>query len=240
MRAFVVLAGLWASTSLAWGADLPSAPAPTAPAVYMPAAPPVYNWTGFYIGANGGWGFVNVTDTATFTGGLLGGLSGSGTATTNAAVAGGQIGYNYQINAAVLGMEGDFDWSGISSTSTAGILSETAKMPWIATIRGRAGFAVDQVLFYGTAGVAFVDVSDEITATGFGTLYNASQVDFGWTVGAGVEAAFAQNWTARVEYLYVDTDLSLSGPLTLVGGNLGFSGSLSDSIIRAGINFKYP
>jgi|HubBroStandDraft_6_1064221.scaffolds.fasta_scaffold581001_2 outer membrane immunogenic protein len=113
-------------------------------------------------------------------------------------------------------------------------------MPWIATIRGRAGFAVDQVLFYGTAGVAFVDVSDEITATGFGTLYNASQVDFGWTVGAGVEAAFAQNWTARVEYLYVDTDLSLSGPLTLVGGNLGFSGTLSDSIIRAGINFKYP
>jgi hypothetical protein len=101
MRAFVVLAGLWAGTSLAWGADLPSAPAPTAPAVYMPAAPPVYNWTGFYIGANGGWGFVNVTDTATFTGGLLGGLSGSGTATTNAAVAGGQIGYNYQINAAV-------------------------------------------------------------------------------------------------------------------------------------------
>jgi outer membrane immunogenic protein len=243
MRAFVAIGGLLAATSLAWGADIAPGPYPPpapAPAVYAPAPPPVYDWTGFYIGANAGWSFVNVTDTATFTGGLLGGLSASGTGSANGAVAGAQIGYNYQVNAVVLGMEGDFDWSGVSETATAGIVSQTSKVPWLATIRARVGFAVDRVLFYGTAGAAFVDVSDNVTATGFGTLYNASQVDFGWTVGAGVEAAFAQNWTARVEYLYADTNLSLSGPVALIGGNLAFSGTLSDSIVRAGINFKYP
>jgi outer membrane immunogenic protein len=205
-----------------------------------PAPPPVYNWSGFYLGANAGWSFINVTDTATFTGGVLGGVAATGTGTANGAVAGGQIGYNYQINAAVLGIEGDFDWSGVSETATSGIVSETSKVPWLATIRGRAGFAVDRVLFYGTAGVAFVDVSDDVTATGVGTLFNASQTDVGWTVGAGVEAALTQNLTVKVEYLYVDADLSLSGPVALIGGNLAFSGTLSESIVRAGINFKYP
>ncbi len=241
MRIFLAIGGLLAATSLAWAADIAPAPYPTPPPVYVPPPPPPpYNWTGFYAGANAGWGFANINDTATITGGALGGLTGTGTGTANGAVAGGQIGFNYQINALVLGMEGDFDWSGLSSSSTAGILSQTAKMPWIATIRGRAGVAIDRVLFYGTGGVAFMDLSDNITAAGFGTLYSAASVNVGWTIGAGVEAAFAQNWTARVEYLFAQSDFSLSGPLALVGGNLSYTGTLSDNIIRAGVNFKYP
>jgi outer membrane immunogenic protein len=129
---------------------------------------------------------------------------------------------------------------GLSSTSTAGILSETAKLPWIATIRGGVGFAIDRVMLYGTGGVAFVDLSDNINAAGFGSLFSAASVNTGWTIGAGVEAALAQNWTARVEYLFVQSNISLNGPLALVGGNLSYTGTLSDNIIRAGINFKYP
>jgi outer membrane immunogenic protein len=240
MRSFVVIGVLLAAVDLAWGADLPAAPSPVAPAVYAPPPPRAYDWTGIYAGANVGWGFANVTDTGTIAGGALGGLSASGRGTANGAVAGGQIGFNYQINAVVLGIEGDFDWSGLSSTANAGILSENSKMPWIATVRGRAGFAIDGVMLYGTGGVAFLDLLDNINAAGFGSLFSASSVNVGWTIGAGVEAALAQNWTVKLEYLFVQSDFSLNGPLALVGGNLSYSGTLSDNIIRAGVNFKYP
>jgi outer membrane immunogenic protein len=113
-------------------------------------------------------------------------------------------------------------------------------MPWIATIRGRIGIAIDRVMLYGTGGVAFVELSDNINAAGFGSLFSAASVNAGWTIGAGVEAAFAQNWTARVEYLFVQSNFSLTGPVALVGGNLSYTGTLSDNIVRAGINFKYP
>lgn len=239
MRAIIALAAFLCAANFAWAADLPVAPAPQAPAVYLPPAPPPYSWTGIYFGVNGGGTFAHASDTATITGGLAAG-SASGSGSANGGVFGGQIGFNYQINQLVLGMEGDFDWSSVSSTSTFGILSETSKVDWLATIRGRAGFAIDRVMIYGTGGVAFVPTSDNVTATGFGTIFNASSTNVGWTVGAGAEAAFAQNWTARVEYLFVDSKFTLNGPLALVGGNGTINGTLTDSIIRAGVNFKYP
>jgi outer membrane immunogenic protein len=163
----------------------------------------------------------------------------------NGAVAGGQVGFNYQIDAFVLGMEGDFDWSGVSSTAVAGCgvgctVTGKSNVPWIATIRGRAGVALDRVLLYGTGGAAFTDLSQNITATGFGTLFNASSTEVGWTIGAGVEAAIAQNWTVKAEYLYVQTDATLSGPVSLIGGTLSDRGTVKDNIIRGGLNFKYP
>lgn len=188
---------------------------------------------------NGGGTFASVTDTSTIAGGLAAG-SASGSGSANGGVFGGQIGFNYQINQIVLGMEGDFDWSSISSTSTLAILSETSKIDWLATIRGRAGFAVDRIMFYGTGGVAFVPTSDNVTAAGFGTIFNAASTNVGWTVGAGVEAALAQNWTAKVEYLFVDSKFTLTGPLALVGGTGTINGTLTDNIVRAGVNFKYP
>lgn len=247
MRSSIVVVGsLLAATSLARGADLPMpGPAPSAPAVYAPAPPPAYDWSGFYIGANGGYGFASANTTDVFTGGVLGGLVASGSGNASGGVAGGQIGYNYQINAAVLGIEGDFDWSGQSKTTTVGCgvgctISGTSKIPWLATIRGRAGVAIDRVLIYGTAGVAFTDVSDSVSATGVGSIFSASSTNVGWTAGVGVEAALAQNWTVRAEYLFVQTNATLSGPLTLLGGTVSESGTINDSIVRAGLNFKYP
>jgi outer membrane immunogenic protein len=218
------------------GGCLPVAPAPYIP---PPVLPPVYSWTGFYIGLNAGGTFAHESDTATFVGGPLSGLSASGTSNGNGAVAGGQAGFNWQSNALVLGIEGDFDWSGLQGSDTAGIVSQSTKMPWIATIRGRVGAAFDRLLVYGTAGAAFQDFSQSITAAGIGTLFSASQVDYGWTAGAGIESAFAPNWTARVEYLFVDTSMSLSGPVNLIGGTLSHSGTLEQNIIRSGINYKF-
>ena len=118
-------------------------------------------------------------------------------------------------------------------------LSETIKLPWIATLRGRVGYAIDRVLLYGTGGVAFTNASDNVTLSGFGTVFNASSTNAGWTIGAGGEVALAQNWTARVEYLYIGTNASLSGTLTSIG-NVSETASVHDSLLRAGVNFKFP
>jgi outer membrane immunogenic protein len=213
----------------------------------LPVAP-AYHWTGLYLGLNGGWEFQHVSETTTFTpsgagganplGGFATSTSSSTTNNGNAAVAGGQAGFNWQSDWAVFGIEGDFDWSGQQATHIVGSITNNSKGPWFATIRGRFGAAFDRLLVYATAGAAFNDVSQNITATGFGTVFNASQVDFGWTAGAGVEGAFAPNWTARVEYLYVNTDLSLSGPYAGLG-TLSHSGTIERSIIRGGINYKF-
>jgi outer membrane immunogenic protein len=234
------IAVLAAGSGAAFAADIPMAPAPAAPAYYAPAPPPVYNWTGYYIGVNGGYGFASGNTTATVAGGPFNGLSATGSGNISGGVAGGQMGFNYQINQLVVGMEGDFDWSGQSKTDSIGVLSETVKLPWIATIRGRAGIAIDRALLYGTGGVAFTEASDNVTAAGVGTLFSASSVNAGWTIGAGAEFALAQNWTARVEYLYVGTNVKLSGPFSLIAGNINETANVSDSIVRAGVNFKYP
>ena len=238
MRVLIVVGILLGAVNFACAADMPG-PAP----YYPPPAPPPpapYNWTGIYGGLNAGGGFASAKDTGTITGGDLGGVSASGTGSATGALGGGQIGFNYQVNSLVLGMEGDFDYSSLSSTSTASILSETSKIQWLATIRGRAGFAIDRIMIYGTGGAAFVPVSDSITASGYGTVFNASSTNIGWTIGAGVEGAFAQNWTAKIEYLYVQSNFSLSGPIAVAGGTLSYTGTISENVIRAGINFKYP
>ena len=140
----------------------------------------------------------------------------------------------------VFGIEGDFDGSGLNAKNNPNTgISSTIKWPWLATVRGRVGAAFDRVLVYGTAGAAFTDASASITVPGAGTLFSASQVDTGWTAGAGVERAFAPNWIARVEYLYVDTKLSLSGAFTGSGGNLNYSGPLKQNIVRGGIDYKF-
>jgi outer membrane immunogenic protein len=229
----------------ALAADLPPAAPQRAPATYVPAVLPVYNWSGFYIGINGGWGWASGTITDTITSGPLAGLIGTSSGNINGGIFGGQIGANYQIDAFVLGIEGDWDWSGQQRTDTFGCgvgctVSENIKIGWIATIRGRIGYAMDRVLIYATGGAAFTHTSDNVTLTGTGTIFNESSTNTGWTIGGGVEGAFAENWTARVEYLYVGTNVGQSGAIPVVGGTITEAGNIHDSLIRAGINFKFP
>lgn len=237
MRVIGVFFALLSAIGVARAADLPAAPPPMPPVV---TAPPVYDWTGFYIGVNGGGTFANLSETVTIVGGPLAGSSATGSSSGNSFLGGGQVGFNWQVDRAVFGIEGDFDGSGLNGKNNPNTgISSTIKWPWTATIRGRVGAAFDRLLVYGTAGAAFTDASANVTAPGFGTLYNASQVDTGWTAGVGLETAFAPNWIARVEYLYVDTQLSLSGALTGSGGNLNYSGPLKQNIVRGGISYKF-
>jgi outer membrane immunogenic protein len=195
--------------------------------MYVPTVAPVYNWGGIYIGLNGGYGF----GSSAWTGG---GLS-TGDFDTSGFVVGGTLGFNYQWDALVVGAETDLDFTGISGSSAAcnplivGANCETAN-DWLGTTRARVGYAADRVLFYGTAGVAYGNVQ----ALSAGV--TSSTTEIGWTAGAGVEAAFADNWTARLEYLYVDLSDASCGAAC---GGAPVSVSFTQSLIRAGVDFKF-
>jgi outer membrane immunogenic protein len=174
-------------TGAAYAADLPAPPA--APYTKAPAiVSPITNWNGFYIGGMGGYGSENSDQF-----GIKGGF------------AGGTIGYNWQFGQFVAGIEADGAWADINNSVTqvfpgVGALTASAKVDAMATIRGRFGVAVDQVLLYGTAGLALADA--KIGVTGLGVSLSDSQTMTGWTAGAGVEWMFLPHWSVKGEYLY--------------------------------------
>jgi outer membrane immunogenic protein len=217
------------ATGAALAADLPpAAPPPRAAAVYLPP-PPVYNWTGFYIGINGGWGFGNSDWTLNGFGNI-----NTGNFNINGGVIGGTVGFNWWFDGWVLGLEGDFDGSWIDGKSSActvinGVQCET-RNKWLATFRGRAGYAFDRVLFYATAGGAFGDVVANTTVNW------QSEDEAGWTAGAGIESAFTDHWTARIEYLFVDLQNSTFTP---VAGGPGVNVKFNSNLVRFGVDYKF-
>lgn len=187
----------------------------------MPAKAPIYaapyNWTGAYVGINGGYGWGNSDRSAPF---------GTGTFDTTGGVVGGTLGYNYQMGQAVFGLEGDLDWSGMKgSAPCAGTTCET-RNDWLWTGRGRLGYAVDRFLPFITGGAAAGNIKNTITGVG-----EANDTKLGWTLGGGVEAALTGPWTAKVEYLYVDL-----GTGSTVGGA---DASFKTNIVRGGINYRF-
>ena len=163
-RLFITAMLSIAAAGSAAAADLPQpAPIPQAPAAYIPTVAPVYNWGGIYVGINGGWGFGQSSWTATTTGGFTGGTWNT---SDNGGVVGGTVGANFQTGEFVFGVEGDWDYSAINTGTSATICSVTGTCQvgnnWLATVRARAGWAVDRVLFYGTAGGAFANVQAEV------------------------------------------------------------------------------
>ncbi len=184
----VVLGLLLASfTGAAYAADL-SAPA-AAPYTKAPAmVSPAINWSGFYIGAMGGYGSENTSDPL----GIKGGFGG------------GTLGYNWQFGQFVAGIEADGAWADINNSSTQIVgnvpITASAKVDALATIRGRFGVAFDQVLLYGTAGLALADA--KLGASAPGISLSDSQTLTGWTAGAGIEWMFMPRWSLKAEYLY--------------------------------------
>jgi outer membrane immunogenic protein len=187
-------------SNFALAADMP-VKAPMVP------LPPPFSWTGFYIGGNigGAWAERHVTDTIT---GLDFSRSSDGVF-----IAGGQIGYNYQMGNFVLGVEGDFDWVGNNSNNGAGVvvpgvgtIVATTHDRWISTVAARFGIASDHWLFYGKAGGGWVGTNNfTITNVTTGTTITGGggRNSSGFLVGAGIEYAFINNWTAKVEYDYL-------------------------------------
>jgi len=194
----------------------------------MPTKAPIYaapyNWTGFYLGINGGGGW----GTSSWTAG-----TGSNSFNTSGGVVGGTIGYNWQMNQVVFGLEGDLDWSGISGTTTAVPCTTSCETrnDWLGTARGRIGYAFDRFLPYVTGGAAFGNI--KASPAGFG---GVDETKVGWTVGGGVEVAIVGPWTAKVEYLYTDL-----GSTTCGAGSCAASTDVDfrSSLVRAGINYRF-
>jgi outer membrane immunogenic protein len=212
-----------AASGQAVASDLPppaSAP-PRAPAAYVPPPSPVYNWGGIYFGFNLGYGFgTSVWSDPIDPGGTTGNFNLRGFLT------GVTVGANFQTDAFVFGAEADFDGSWIDGKvsgpfCSTGTQCETKNF-WFSTLRGRLGCAADRVLFYGTAGGALGDV-----ALGQGGSFQHI-VKGGWTAGAGVEAAFTENLTARIEYLYLKLGNATCTSPTACGSDLGLPGGTSN------------
>jgi outer membrane immunogenic protein len=235
---------------IASAADMP-VKAPRAP-IY---APP-YNWTGFYLGLNlgGSWG----RQDASFVNATTGTILATGSNHLDGIIGGGQIGYNWQVNQWVLGVEADFQGSGQKADGSffdpgapcgpnvaacfpipATTISYTDKLNWFGTVRGRLGIAFDRWLPYVTGGWAYGhgEISGTTTVGAVATAFSASQNYSGWTIGGGVEWAFADHWSAKLEYLYIDFG---DGPIipatTLFNVNVGH---MTDNIVRAGVNYKF-
>jgi outer membrane immunogenic protein len=175
-----------------------------------PPPPPPFSWTGFYIGANlgGGWENFHITDTIT-------GATFS-TSTRSAFIGGGQAGFNYQVGPyVVLGVEGFIDGIASSNNNTGagvivpgiGLVTASLQPDWIATFAGRIGFTsptFDHALFYFKGGGAWEEAS--ATLTGPGATFTSSRTGSGWMLGGGIEWAFAQNWTLKLDYQFIELD----------------------------------
>ena len=165
------------------------------------------SWMGPYIGGNLGYGWGSVTNAPQNPSGVLGGL---------------QAGYNYQSGQLVVGIEGDLQLSAAEDTFAAWKFSN----PWFGTLRGRLGYAFNNILLYGTGGLAFGTLKVETGG------FSESQTSAGWTVGVGAEYAINQNWSAKVEYLYVD----LSEKNFLM---TGLSNGYQFNTVRIGVNYRF-
>jgi outer membrane immunogenic protein len=204
MKAVVAAAvlGIAMISSAARAGDLPpydsyaAAPRPTA-----------YNWQGFYLGFNLGYQWGTVTNAVNRPEAFTGGVQG---------------GYNWQTGQFVYGLETDIQLSGADDTVGALKFSNS----WYGTFRGRGGFALSNVLLYGTVGLAYGGLRGEL---GGSSEYKTLG---GWTAGAGMEIGLAQAWTLRAEYLYID----LAGRgYAITGLNHG----LESSVLRFGANYRF-
>src|SRR3984957_11140879 len=235
------------------------------PPPYPP--PPLFSWTGFYLGANVGAG-IGTTETVVNGGPALTALSGmpiNATAplvseTFNGFIGGMQAGYNWQIGVFVLGIEGDLDAAGLQGTAPCVVvLNCTMKHNWFADITGRVGVvAVDRALIYLKGGVAWegsnFSVGNSITAGGMSLAANASGsgTQTGGLLGMGVEYAFLPNWSAKIEYNYIDygtrsfnssistnSGFAGTGLAALSGAQVPVSITENEHIIKAGVNYRF-
>lgn len=239
-RVLLALIACFASVS-ALAADLPNRKAPP---VFTPPPPPVFSWTGFYVGVQLGYQWGNESSTLNTPGGAF--LTGEPTFGANGVVGGLHVGYNYQIAQFVFGIEGEGDGSSYrgSELYAGGLLRETERLPVEGSVRGRLGYAWDRLLIYGTGGVSFASIQNtSYAATGFlgvpaGTYDSAWVERVGWTAGGGVEYAVDDNWSLRVEYRYTDYgDYNFTLVNTGLGRNLRLDPT--DSRVEAGLSYKF-
>lgn len=205
-----------------------------APPAPIPMAMVPYSWSGLYVGVEGAGSFGRSVDN----------YIGSGATSAfdvSGAMGGGTIGYNYQVGAFVFGLEADL--SGGAMTGSTPCINPaftcTTKSTWLATGRGRAGYAIDRLLLFVTGGVADADVAAQVSSTGTGSnteTYSRS----GYALGAGAEYALTQNWSMKAEYLYVGLSnhsyfLTNPAPTYALSRNVPYN----ENLVRVGVNYKF-
>ena len=224
-----------ASALLLVSANANAADLPARPAAYVPTVVTTYNWTGIYLGINGGWGWgqqdpLNIITNRfdNFSVGFSGGVFG------------GTLGAQIQSGHVVLGFESDIDWANLKGSSNLnpsvaggllGLVSATTNIDWVATVRGRVGYAFDNILVYGTGGVAALGAKTSLSLVPGGAACGAiltgcagASRQIGAVIGGGVEYGITPNLSAKLEYLYISAvslDVSHHGE------------------VRAGVNYRF-
>lgn len=234
----VVLGGV------AQAADLPAyQPAPAAPQSYATAS---YDWSGAYVGVRVGYLWSDAdyvaedaADPADFSRGSI---------DVDGWLAGVQAGYNIQLGSFVLGVEGDLAWSRADGSTVNDPESPPAEqsdvgldIEWLGTLRGRAGYAMDRFLVYGTGGLAYASTEASVDDLGGeGPTIRDDDGVWGWTVGAGVEAALTRNITVKAEYLYMDfADAEYSFTDSAVPVTVPAEADIDAHSIKVGVNYKF-
>ena len=199
----MTLATMAVASGTAVAADIQRGPTP-----YYSAAPASsFNWTGPYVGANVGYEWGKITNLNVSPSGLEGGLQG---------------GYNWQSGQFVFGGETDLQITGADDTFAPYKFSN----PWFGTLRGRAGFAYNNMLFYGTLGLAYGGLKGEVAGL------SEDKTHMGWAAGLGMEVGFMPNWSAKLEYLYMDLS---NRAYSITGVTNGYE----TNMLRFGVNYHF-
>ncbi len=252
--ASAVALALLSTTALA--ADLPSR---RAPPVYAPPPPiPVFTWTGFYVGGQVGYEFgkSNAASTIAGTGALLDATS----ANKNGVIGGAHVGYLFSTQSlpvigsffgqnggfgfgtgGVIGIEGDVDGTSARANSflpVAGV-TDSARENIQGSVRGRLGVAFDRALFYATGGAAFGSLQNNYFNNATGAFDSRTNTRVGYTVGGGVEYAFTNNLSARVEYRFTDFGRFTDNLVNSTGGVVNVTHRETDNRVQAGFSYKF-
>src|SRR4051812_7841396 len=211
------LAGLalLATTGWAGAADM-GAPGPY---TRTAAIAPGYSWSGLYVGAMGGFGWLR-NQGSDFNGGF----------------AGGTLGANWQISNIVVGVEAEGAWADIGRTTTTGLVGASARVQAFGSVTGRLGLAVDNFLIYGKGG--FAAANNKIGVTVLGVAASDARTHIGYTAGGGVEYGFTPNWSAKAEYLFAHYNSENYFADILPPAGVA-SGSFDVHALKAGINYRF-
>lgn len=263
ISSLAIAAAALSVATLAHAADIPGRRSAPVPAPSYVAAPPMFTWTGFYVGVNAGYGFSG-KNKASYNGDAAYLAQGANAPRSynlkhNGFFGGGTVGYNYQSGSFVGGVEADLNASGASSKSSTVIAPNAtgiakSSLGAFGTLRGRVGFlATDRWLVYGTAGMMIgqTKLSNSLAGTAAPMTAGATwsgtgdKTKVGLVAGVGTEYALTNNVTAKLEYLYYDLGKSslTAAPTNVAATATGIRPALSQSnngnLLRTGLNFKF-
>jgi outer membrane immunogenic protein len=241
MRLLITTCALLAATGLARAADSLAAPAAAANQAANQTVPPApttslpYSWAGFYLHSSGDLNLGPAAATSK--------VDSSFSAVNGTGISSGAFDANWQNGNTVFGLAGDMQWTGVSSTPFADCglgcsLNDQQKVPYLATLRARAGTTFDRVFVYGTGGFAKIGRADNLNADSTGTIpdfvdLTGRNVD--WAIGGGMEFALDHNVSAKIEYLYSTPTGTLLSPF-----DSDSNASAKNNILRGGIDYRLP